>query len=140
MEMNINAALVKELRTKKAWSQEQLSTITDLNLRTIQRIENTGVCSLESRKALASAFEIDVSDFEISAITLKNKIQNNQKYGYFGSAVGLIFAYVGITYSIVNHHISYGEAGIYYGAIAAFVGVCCGLIGLLFRKTEPKLA
>jgi DNA-binding XRE family transcriptional regulator len=62
--MKINAELVMLLRAKKAWSQEELSIASGLNLRTIQRIENEGSASLQSKKALASVFAIDIHDLE----------------------------------------------------------------------------
>jgi transcriptional regulator with XRE-family HTH domain len=65
MNMNINAHLVITLRKRKSWSQEELATAAGLNLRTIQRIESDGVASLQSRKALAAAFDVEVSEFDI---------------------------------------------------------------------------
>jgi transcriptional regulator with XRE-family HTH domain len=63
--MIINAQLVQALRKRKSWSQEELATAAGLNLRTIQRIESDGVASLQSRKALASAFDIAVDELDI---------------------------------------------------------------------------
>lgn len=60
--MRINAELVKRFRAEKHWSQEQLATACDVNIRTIQRIENQGTGSLESVRALASVFNIDADD------------------------------------------------------------------------------
>lgn len=62
--MNINAALVKQLRSEKFWSQEELATASGLNLRTVQRIEKEATASLQSKKALAGAFGIAVKDLE----------------------------------------------------------------------------
>lgn len=63
--MKINAQLVVTLRNRRSWSQEELATAAGLNLRTIQRIESDGVASLQSRKALAAAFDVDVTELEI---------------------------------------------------------------------------
>lgn len=52
--------IVKKLRHKKNWSQEQLAEVAGLSVRTIQRIESGGKASLESLKALASVLEVDV--------------------------------------------------------------------------------
>ena len=49
---------IKYLRLQHGWSQEQLASITGISARTVQRIEKTGDCSLESQMALASAFSI----------------------------------------------------------------------------------
>jgi transcriptional regulator with XRE-family HTH domain len=58
--MKINSQFVIALRKKKSWSQEELATASGLNLRTIQRIESDGVASLQSSKALAAAFDVEV--------------------------------------------------------------------------------
>ena len=60
--MKINASLIIKLRKKKSWSQEELAIVSGLNLRTIQRIEKEASASLQSKKALASALEIDIRD------------------------------------------------------------------------------
>src|SRR3954471_24085783 len=65
MNMNINAHLVITLRKRKSWSQEELATAAGLSLRTIQRIESDGVASLQSRKALASAFHVEVNELDL---------------------------------------------------------------------------
>ncbi|MGJ8678907.1 DUF4177 domain-containing protein [Paraglaciecola sp.] len=62
--MKVNAELIHNLRKENSWSQEELGIATGLNLRTIQRIESESTASLQSIKALASAFEIDVRDLD----------------------------------------------------------------------------
>ncbi|NVJ65887.1 MAG: DUF805 domain-containing protein [Gammaproteobacteria bacterium] len=57
--MNIDSIKVVELRKSKHWSQEQLADACGINLRTIQRVENTGKGSVETVRALASVFEIE---------------------------------------------------------------------------------
>lgn len=57
MEMNINITLVVKERRARAWSQQQLADISSLSLRTIQRIEKSGVSSKDSLQAISSAFE-----------------------------------------------------------------------------------
>ncbi len=49
--------IVKPLRLEKGWSQEQLAEIAGLSVRTIQRLENGGACSLETAKALSAVFD-----------------------------------------------------------------------------------
>jgi hypothetical protein len=39
--MNINAALVKQLRSEKFWSQDELAIASGLNLRTARPSDNT---------------------------------------------------------------------------------------------------
>lgn len=56
--------IVKRLRAKHNWSQEQLSTFSGLSLRTIQRIESGQKASSESMKSLAAVFEVDIETLE----------------------------------------------------------------------------
>ncbi|MCG8432926.1 MAG: helix-turn-helix transcriptional regulator [Gammaproteobacteria bacterium] len=60
--MKVNAGLILKLRKKKSWSQEELAIASGLNLRTIQRIEREASASMQSKKALAAAFGIDVNE------------------------------------------------------------------------------
>ena len=56
------AAIIKEFREKRALTQEHLAQLSEVNIRTIQRIESTGACSKENLRAVAEAFDIDVKD------------------------------------------------------------------------------
>ncbi len=60
-DMRVNRQLILELRRQRSWSQDELANAAGLNLRTVQRIERSGSASLQSRRALAAAFEIDAS-------------------------------------------------------------------------------
>ncbi len=62
--MKVDAELILNLRTARGWSQEELAAVSGLNLRTIQRIENTAVASLRSKSALASALDLDIQDLD----------------------------------------------------------------------------
>jgi transcriptional regulator with XRE-family HTH domain len=56
--------IIRKLRLKHGWSQEQLAELSGLNIRTIQRIERGQKPSLESLKSLAAVFETNVSDLQ----------------------------------------------------------------------------
>lgn len=73
--MKINAELVLELRRKKSWSQDELAAAAGVNLRTIQRIEREASASLQTKKALASAFGIHISDLELQEISTMKKYE-----------------------------------------------------------------
>ena len=72
--------IVKRLRQKKDWSQDQLARMTGLSTRTIQRIESGSPASKESLKALASVFEVDISTLqeEITMIDKTTKAWENE--------------------------------------------------------------
>ena len=56
--------IVRKLRLRNGWSQEQVAEMTGLSVRTIQRIERGQPASLESQKALAAVFEVDIATFQ----------------------------------------------------------------------------
>jgi len=78
MEMQVNINVIKTQRHNRAWSQTHLADVSGLSLRTIQRIEKTGVASLESVKAIASVFEIEIKNLQKCskgrAYSLKSKL------------------------------------------------------------------
>ena len=51
--------IIRKLRIKNGWSQDQLAQMSGLNVRTIQRIERGHKASVESVKSLAAVFELD---------------------------------------------------------------------------------
>ena len=141
MEIMINSDLVKALRKKRSWSQDQLATAAGLSLRTVQRIEKEGICSLESSQALAAVFELSAETIQIDSSKLAGDVavRRGQKFGMAGNTAGFIFAYTGITYSLASGNISGSESGIWYGSVALFCGLTYVGIALLseyFRKNR----
>ncbi len=101
--------IVKRLRQKNNWSQEQLATMSGLSVRTIQRIESGQSASLETLKSLASVFETDVSKLteEIQVIDKQSEKWKEQpwlvRYMLFGVrtrvalvAIELSFFFIGV--------------------------------------------
>jgi transcriptional regulator with XRE-family HTH domain len=74
--MQINAERVIALRKKSSWSQDELATAAGLNLRTIQRVENSATASLQTMKAIAAALEADLDEFK----HLPEKIMTKYEY------------------------------------------------------------
>nr|WP_245659024.1 helix-turn-helix domain-containing protein [Marinomonas spartinae] len=56
--------MVKKLRLQRGWSQDQLSQLSGLSIRTIQRIEKGQNPGLESLKSLAAVFELPITDLQ----------------------------------------------------------------------------
>ena len=73
MEMELNKETLKSQRDSRAWSQTQLAEVSGLSLRTIQRIEKTGVASQESAKSLAAIYECSITDLVASSLPLKKE-------------------------------------------------------------------
>ena len=74
--MKVNIELVRKMRKDNAWSQEELATASGLNLRTIQRIEKEATASLQSMKALASVFDMNIRDLEYEETRMINELLN----------------------------------------------------------------
>lgn len=70
--------IVRKLRFKNKWSQEQLAELCGLSVRTIQRVESGNEASLETLKSLASVFEVDISTFT-EEITMIDKESDDWK-------------------------------------------------------------
>lgn len=64
--------IVRKLRLRNGWSQDQLAELTDVSVRTIQRIERGNKPSLETANALAAVFEVDVTTFITEHETMTN--------------------------------------------------------------------
>lgn len=56
--------IVRKLRLRRGWTQEQLAELAGLSVRSIQRIERGQPPSLESLKALAAVFEVELSTLQ----------------------------------------------------------------------------
>ncbi|KAF1691066.1 helix-turn-helix domain-containing protein [Pseudoxanthomonas koreensis] len=66
--------IVRKFRLQRGWSQSQLAEMVGVTTRTIQRIEQGQRPSLETAKALASVFEVDLSTFQPEAPTMNSQM------------------------------------------------------------------
>lgn len=89
--MKVKSDLLLQMRKAKAWSQDELATASGLNLRTIQRIEKEATASLQSMKALASAFNVNVRHLEHEDSAMIDEL--------LGREVTITTSYVGALYS-----------------------------------------
>jgi len=88
--MKVDADLILSLRSERAWSQDELALATGLNLRTIQRIETEATASLQSVKALASAFEVSIRALEFKESTMLSKLVGKEVLIVMGISVSKI--------------------------------------------------
>ena len=59
MAFKTDADKIRRWREERHWSQEHLSDLAGIGLRTVQRIENGEAASKESLMALAAAFDVE---------------------------------------------------------------------------------
>ncbi len=60
--MHVDSKRIRAEREQRAWSQEHLAAAADVSLRTIQRVEGTGLASYDTALAVAAVFELDVAE------------------------------------------------------------------------------
>jgi len=68
MDVQVDGNLIRCEREKRAWSQEHFAGAAGIGVRTIQRIEATGVASYESVRAISAALEIPVGELRTGGI------------------------------------------------------------------------
>jgi len=68
--------ILKKLRLQKGWSQEHLAELTNLSIRTIQRVERGQKPSFETARSLAALFEVKLSIFQIGDTIMNDKEKN----------------------------------------------------------------
>ena len=90
----INLRDIKKMRLERHWSQDQLSEMSGLSIRTIQRIEKGENAGLESLKSLAAVFEINIEDSdkkkEIEQIRKEEEYVQNLKGFYKLLAIAIL--------------------------------------------------
>lgn len=59
----------------RAWTQEQLASASGLSKRTIQRVESDASASLETQKALAATFSLDIVDIAHKEANIMNQYE-----------------------------------------------------------------
>lgn len=140
MKETINSEALKCFRRKKSWTQEKLANAAGLSLRTIQRAENTGIASLETKLALSSTLNVSIEQLSSSAFTssFSNPRKYQARYGYLGAGLGLLFAYSGIVSGVLSSNVSYGDAGVWLGAVSALIGGSFGFIGVLAKRAKSN--
>jgi transcriptional regulator with XRE-family HTH domain len=87
--MRVNAELILRLRKDKAWSQDELAIASGLNLRTVQRIETEATASLQSVKALASAFGMSIRDLQLEDSAMIGELVGKDVTIVMGISTGL---------------------------------------------------
>lgn len=64
--MRVDGNLIRACRERRAWSQEHLSKVAGIGLRTVQRIEASGLASYASVQAIAAVLEITAEDLYVA--------------------------------------------------------------------------
>lgn len=101
MEMQVNVDAVKAARLKRAWSQEQLAGAAGLGVRTIQRVEASGVASNETVKCLAAVFECSTQHLLRSSVPPVFRRPWKRPLAFGAMASALLFS---VAFFVVRAH------------------------------------
>lgn len=132
--MKLDIDRIRQLRRERAMSQEELAGATGLSLRTIQRIETDGIASLESKKALACVFQVELEaldDMREERARFARGLNGGTMLGMAGALIGGASAYVSISSGLAAGQMSAGDAGVALGVVGTVVGLTCALIGVV---------
>lgn len=88
MKPAFDSKILVQTRRDKHWTQEDLAAASGVSARTIQRIERSGGGSLETWKALAAAFDVNVRTLETRGGSKTNDV-SKVRFGYMG--MGMAF-------------------------------------------------
>ncbi len=57
--MLLKSDMIRTLRHQRGWTQEQMAELCDISVRTVQRLEKTGMASMETTNALAAVLQVE---------------------------------------------------------------------------------
>lgn len=133
MSDRVDGARIAALRRERSWSQEELAQASGLSVRTVQRIESGDAASLDTKRTLAAAFDVDVRTFAAA-----EPLPWRFRWGVITSAaattIGVGFAQWFIWQGARAGTVPYDEAGIWFGALSAYLGLWLGGLGWLWNS------
>lgn len=143
--------IVRKMRLKRGWSQSQLAEMAGVTTRTIQRIENGQRPSLETCKALASVFEVDLSLLqpEDVSMTTETEIKADEQYALlYAKRMKEFYEYLimYVVFAAVFLVAFHGEPVVYIIFAALAVGlvvqglIAFGVVGFMSPGWERKIA
>jgi transcriptional regulator with XRE-family HTH domain len=136
--MKIDGSRVREMRERKAWSQEHLASVSGLSVRTIQRVEADGTALPETRLALASALMVSAAELmaeEPARGADQARAKRGARLGWIGWAVGFGGALAGILTSHFNGA-SAEDTSHALGVVCGMAGLSAAVIGMLGERAR----
>ncbi len=134
MTITINSSMLRAKRAELHWTQSELCEASGLSLRTIQRMETEGRCSIDSVQAIAAAFDVSADDFLVSQHRVG--IKRGVLLGFAGVAIGVLAATASVFHSLQTATISLADTGASFGIIGAIAGLSCAFIGIMSHKMQ----
>ena len=142
MDVIVNPDFVRALRQERGWSQEQLAEVAGVSLRTIQRIERDGNCSLDTRNALGTAFDRPGAELETGVDSERDlaTIKKQIRHATWGVGIGLGAAALFMILDYAFGSLPAKGLGIGLGLIGLAFGLSMSLLGGISRYYARKAA
>jgi transcriptional regulator with XRE-family HTH domain len=138
--MRLDPERLRELRDENGLSQEMLAEATGLSVRTIQRVESSGLASGETAMALAAVFETRVEHLEdtrVERARLIRRIERGHRLATAAILSGAGFAALGVIADTATGGMDLGTAGLWLGGIGLAAGLGCAAAGRLAAGGPP---
>lgn len=126
MEIRVNKNRLRELRQAGALSQDALAQLSGIHPRTVQRIEASGIASVQSTRSLARALKVEVAELELVSGVDLAKDEAFAATAALLRGVGAAFLWVALSALV---WIQKEEAGdfVALASLVGFVSFCVGL-------------
>ena len=149
MKITLNADKIKGWRGDRTWSQEDLSEVSGLSIRTIQRIENGNPTSRDSAASIAAAFNVDMAALTLDIDgEVEKAVQQHQAKGVLGLKLSVwihtaAFLFVVLVWAVIDiaGSVGSGQPMSYWFIIPAlwwFVGLMGHVLTLLIVVFAAK--
>lgn len=137
MDMQLSVDKLKHHRELRAWTQSHLAEVSDISLRTIQRIEKSGVASQESVKSICAAYEINIEDLLASRAPEGNQTKSTAKYPSKFLIPAIVTMGMAVSFKFDAHEVVWlwqnePSIGVAFGCVSI------GLFILLFYKSRTS--
>ena len=129
---------LKALRLARHWSQEELALAAGVSVRTVQRLENGARPSLETRRALAAALDVEPQVLLVDEIG--DTPDPRVRWGIAGASFGYGCALLTVGAYLGFGQISGATAGYTLGALGTVTGLFCAGLGRWARPSRRSAA
>lgn len=129
MEIRVRRDRVRDLRQKQALSQDALAELSGLHPRTIQRIEASGIASLQSVRSMARALGVEPGALELAPGVDPAKDETLRATATVLQGTGAAFLWAALS-ALVWVPTSQGDMLTTVVAFLGFGSFCAGLLFL----------
>lgn len=136
MEVRIHKEKLRQLRQAAALSQDALAQLSGIHPRTVQRIEASGIASVQSARSLARALNVEAAELELAPGVDLAKDQAFAATASLLRGVGAAFLWVALSALVWIQREEAGDLS----ALLSLVGFASFCVGLSFLSEGNRRA